>query len=109
MLSALIFIPLVGMLAVLAAGKTREVCRWISLGTAVALLAASGLALQKYTGAGHGQVVLGAVDPSTNAPFQSVLHEKAHWFSVGTLEVNYELDVDGLSMLLIALTGLIGV
>jgi NADH-quinone oxidoreductase subunit M len=109
MLSLLVFVPLAGMLAILAFGKTKETCRWISLVSTLAVLALSGAALMKFTGAGHGQVVLGAVDPSTNQPFQSVLHEKAHWFSVGGLEVSYELDVDGISMLLIALTGLIGV
>jgi len=109
MLSLLIFVPLAGMLAVLIAGKTKEVCRLISLATALALLAVSGLALMKYTGAAHGQVVIGGMDPGKNVLFQSVLHEKAPWFSVGTMEVNYELDVDGFSMLLIALTGLIGV
>src|SRR5258706_3947969 len=109
MLSLLVFLPLVGMLAILAMGNTKEICRWISLATTLAVLALSGAAVMKFTGAGHGQVVLGAVDPSTNQPFQSVLHEKAHWFSVAGLEVNYEVDVDGISMLLIALTGLIGV
>ncbi len=109
MLSLLIFVPLAGMLAVLVAGKSREVCRLISLVTCLALLAVSGLAVMKYTGAHHGQVVIGGMDPAKNALFQSVLHEKAAWFSVGAMEVNYELDVDGLSMLLIALTGLIGV
>src|SRR5690349_18789070 len=109
MLSLLIFVPLAGMLAVLIAGKSKEACRGISLATALALLVVSGLAVVKFTGAHHGQVVIGGMDPVRNAPFQSVLHEKAAWFSVGAMEVNYELAVDGLSMLLIALTGLIGV
>jgi NADH-quinone oxidoreductase subunit M len=109
LLSLLVFVPLAGMLAVLALGKTKETCRWISLGSCALVLVLSGMCLSKYLGGNHGQVVIGAMDPSTHRPFQSVLHEKAAWFSVAGLEVNYELDVDGLSMLLIGLTGLIGV
>jgi NADH-quinone oxidoreductase subunit M len=108
-LSLLVFVPLAGMLAVLLAGRSKEICRTVSLVTALAVFALSLLSLNAYLGGNHGTVVIGAADPSTGRPFQSVLHEKVEWFSVAGLVVNYELDVDGFSMILIALTGLIGV
>jgi NADH-quinone oxidoreductase subunit M len=109
MLSLLIFAPLAGMLAVLLAGGTKERARWISLGTCGVVFALSMLALNKYLAAGHGQVILGGTDPRTASLFQSVLHEKASWFAVAGMQIHYELDVDGLSIILIALTGLIAV
>ena len=106
-LSLLIFVPLAGMVAVTAFGKTKEIARMISLVTAVALFGLSMGALNAYVGAGHGQVILGGMDPASSELFRSALHERAAWFSVAGLEVNYDVDVDGFSMLLIALTGLI--
>ncbi|MHC4924912.1 MAG: complex I subunit 4 family protein [Planctomycetota bacterium] len=106
-LSALIWVPFLGMLAVAALGKTKEMCRMISLVTSVVTFGISMLALNSYLGAAHGQVIIGGTDPSTAALFQSVLFEDASWFSIAGLDVRYTLDVDGLSMLLIVLTGLI--
>jgi NADH-quinone oxidoreductase subunit M len=108
-LSLLVAAPLAGMLAVLVLGRTKETCRKISLVTALAVFALSVGALNGYLGGRHGQVILGGVDPATNQPFRSVLAEEAPWFSVAGLSVNYHLDVDGLSMILIVLTGLVGV
>ena len=109
MLSALILAPFAGMLAILVFGRTKEICRLISLISAFAVLGLACLALNRYLAGGHGQVILGGRDPATNALFQSDLHERARWFSIAGLEVNYELDVDGLSLMLILLTGLVGV
>ncbi len=109
-LSLLIFVPLAGMTAVAVLGKSKEVCRAISLASALAVFALSLGAVGTFWSAHHGQpVILGGLDPAKNELFQSVLHEKARWFSVGGLDVNYELDADGFSMLFVVLTGLIGV
>jgi NADH-quinone oxidoreductase subunit M len=107
-LSLLVFAPLAGMLAVLLLGKTREACRWISLATGLVVLGLSAGALNAFLGAHGGQaVMIGSV--SGNETFHSVLHESAEWFSVMGLQVRYELDADGFSMLLAVLTGLIAV
>ena len=109
MLSLLVLLPLAGMTAILLLGRTKETCRLISLATALGVFGLSCFALVQYLNAGHGTVVLGGMDPRTNQPFQSVLAEKVPWFSIAGMEVNYHLDVDGFAMLLIALTGLVGV
>ena len=116
LLSLLVFVPLAGMLAVLVLGKTKEVCRTISLATAVAVLAVSALAMSRFMGASQEGFVIGAFDRSTLQPLHSVLHEggamgaeETTWFAVGGMAVHYDLDVDGFSILLVALTGLISV
>jgi NADH-quinone oxidoreductase subunit M len=110
MLSLLVLTPLAGMLAVLLFGRTKEACRLISLLTALAVFGISCLALATYMdGGGPGTVILGGMDPRTNQPFHSKLQELVPWFSIAGMEVNYHLDVDGLSMLMIVLTGLVGV
>jgi len=109
-LSLLVLIPLAGMMAVLLLGRTKEACRRISLLSALAVFGIACLALGTYLkGGGPGTVILGGTDPRTNQPFQSVLQEKVEWFSIAGMEVNYHLDVDGLSLLMVFLTGLVGV
>ncbi len=109
-LSLLIFVPLVGMLAVLAFGGTKERARLIAVLTSGVLFALSMAALVKYlegVQAIQGPLVIGGIDPNSQGLFHSGLHESASWFGVAGMEVRYELDVDGFSMILIALTGLI--
>ncbi len=118
-LSLLVFAPVAGMLAVLVLGRTKEACRTISLVTTLAVLGVSVGALSGYR-AGRPEQQNGVIggliesrDPATGqtgkALFHSALHVDAEWFDIGDLKVKYELDVDGFSMLLILLTGLIAV
>jgi len=86
-LSLVIWVPVFGGLAVLAAGRTRAMdVRWLALGIA---LLTFGLSIPLYTG----------FDIST-AAMQFV--EKASW--IQAYHVSYHLGVDGISMPLILLT-----
>ena len=86
-LSLVIWLPVLGALAVLAAGRFKRLdVRWIALGFSVLVFA---LSIPLYTGF-----------DTTTASMQFV--EKLPWISA--YHVNYYLGVDGISMPLILLT-----
>ncbi len=92
-LTALIVIPLLGGVAAWAAGRQHDAAaRWVALATALTTFAAS-LALW------------GSVDewPASGAP---MLQQRLAW--IPSLGVEYHLAVDGLSVLFVVLSGLLG-
>jgi NADH-quinone oxidoreductase subunit M len=89
LLSLLIWLPIVGGLAVLMTGPDRRAsARWIGLGVALATFA---LSIPLYTG----------YDPA-NPALQFV--EKQVW--IAAIDAHYQLGVDGISVALILLTTL---
>ena len=87
LLSVLIWLPIAGGIAVLAAGEQRpELGRWLALGVAVATLV---LSVPLFTGFDHATATM---------QFQ----EFAPW--IATFDANYHLGVDGISVPLILLT-----
>jgi NADH-quinone oxidoreductase subunit M len=87
LLSTLIWLPIVGGIAVLALGDRRvELARWVALATALATLA---LSIPLYTGF-----------DTTTAAFQFV--EQLPW--IPAFNANYYLGVDGISLPLVLLT-----
>jgi proton-translocating NADH-quinone oxidoreductase, chain M len=92
LLSIVLFLPLVGGLALLCLpGKQVQTVRWTALG--VALLELVLVASLFFSGGFNG------------AFGSSSLHEFHTW--VPTLGINYSLDLDGISLLLVALTALL--
>jgi len=90
MLSALIFIPLVGGMLAWLAGRARETtARWVALLAAVATLALS--------------LVLWFGFPDTATP---MLEQRLPW--IPSLGVEYHLALDGLNLLFVVLTGFLG-
>jgi NADH-quinone oxidoreductase subunit M len=87
MLTALILIPLVGAIAVVALGRDARLPRAIATLAAVAELALAGVAFAGYEGAGGYEV-------------------NVAW--VGALDIAYLLRVDGLSAPLVLLNGILG-
>ena len=87
LLSTLIWLPILGGIAVLALGDRRvELARWVALTTALATLA---LSIPLYTGF-----------DTTTAAFQFV--EQLPW--IPAFNANYYLGVDGISLPLVLLT-----
>ncbi|MBM3941825.1 MAG: NADH-quinone oxidoreductase subunit M [SAR202 cluster bacterium] len=94
LLTATVFLPAAGALAVLALGRNDRTARLLAALVALADLA---LAVLVFAGFDRGD---GA------ARFQMV--DRFTWFSAQTLEASYILGVDGLSAPLVLLTGLLG-
>jgi NADH-quinone oxidoreductase subunit M len=94
-LSAIVFLPLAGSLLVLACGRRPCWCRWLSL---VIMVLDLCLVLP----------LLG-LDASPQPGFAGrwLLAEDRPW--IEALQVNYSLAVDGVSVLLVLLTALLGV
>ena len=92
LLSALIWLPIIGGLVVLALGDARlALARWVALGTAVAAFA---LSVSLWTGFDAG-----------TAAFQSV--ERLQW--IPAFNATYHLGIDGISLPLVLLTTFITV
>jgi NADH-quinone oxidoreductase subunit M len=93
LLSLIIFLPLVGALLVLAAGgrgdrpEREPIVRWIALVTSLATFAATLFLWRRF-------------DPSV-ATYQ---FEERYWW-IQTFGIQYYIGVDGISLLLIVLTG----
>lgn len=108
-LSLITFLPLIGGIVVLFLPRERlRVIRWTALGFAWAdLMIVLGLAL------GYSQAVPGfnatIVGAGPTAAYYSVVHEQVTWIATPGFSLNYSLDVDGISLLLVALTSLLTV
>ncbi len=108
-LSLIIFLPLLGGIAVLLFPGGREnAIRWTALGVACAdLLIVLGLMLA------YSQANLAAsstiVGSSPTGTFFSKVNEQMTWISTPGFILNYGLGVDGVSILLVALTALLTV
>lgn len=95
-LSVLIFFPLVGAIAVLLLPRERlDVIRWTALGIAGIELILSLVLVLLYGESSASAAFLGTVS----------FRESATW--VSALGINYSLGVDGISLLLVALTTLL--
>ncbi len=86
LLSLVIWLPIIGGLVVLAAGKNDVLVRWLALIFSILTFVAS---LPLYTGFDSGT-------------YQMQFAEQMPW--VATFNVNYSLGIDGISMPLILLT-----
>lgn len=109
LLSLITFLPLIGGIVVLFLPRERlRIIRWTALGFAWAdLMIVLGLAL------GYSQAVPGfnatIVGAGATAAYYSVVHEQVTWIATQGFSLNYSLDVDGISLLLVALTSLLTV
>jgi NADH-quinone oxidoreductase subunit M len=109
LLSLIVFLPLIGGIVVLfLPGERFNLIRWIALAfTWVDLLVVLGLAL------GYSQAIPGfaasIVGASPTATYFSTVHEQLSWIVTQGFSLNYSLDVDGISLLLVALTSLLTV
>src|SRR5260370_317001 len=109
LLSLITFLPLIGGIVVLFLPReSLRVIRWTALGFAwVDLMIVLGLAL------GYSQAVPGfnatIVGAGTTAAYYSVVHEQVAWIATQGFSLNYSMDVDGISLLLVALTSLLTV
>src|ERR1700694_706070 len=109
LLSQITFLPLIGGMVVLFLPRERlRVIRWTALGFAWAdLMIVLGLAL------GYSQAVPGfnatIVGAGATATYYSVAHEQVTWIATQGFSLNYSMDVDGISLLLVALTSLLTV
>jgi NADH-quinone oxidoreductase subunit M len=109
LLSLITFLPLIGGIVVLFLPRERlRVIRWTALGFAWAdLMIVLGLAL------GYSQAVPGfnatIVGAGPTAAYYSVVHEQVTWIATQGFSLNYSMDVDGISLLLVALTSLLTV
>jgi NADH-quinone oxidoreductase subunit M len=109
LLSTITFLPLIGGIVVLFLPRERlSVIRWTALAFAWAdLLIVLGLML------GYSQAVPNfaatIVGASPTATFYSTVHEQLTWILTPGFSLNYSLDVDGISLLLVALTSLLTV
>lgn len=93
MLTVIVFLPLAGALAALALGREHRICRWVSLCVALAdLLLVASLFFANLRHGAVGDWLL--------------LEDRAWIESIG---VRYSLSLDGISLLLIFLTALLGV
>lgn len=109
LLSLITFLPLIGGIVVLFLPReSLRVIRWTALGFAwVDLMIVLGLAL------GYSQAVPGfnatIVGAGTTAAYYSVVHEQVAWIATQGFSLNYSMDVDGISLLLVVLTSLLTV
>src|SRR5450759_4172741 len=109
LLSLITFLPLIGGIVVLFLPRERlRVIRWTALGFAWAdLMIVLGLAL------GYSQAIPGfnatIVGAGATATYYSVAHEQVTWIATQGFSLNYSMDVDGISLLLVALTSLLTV
>jgi NADH-quinone oxidoreductase subunit M len=97
-LTAAIFLPLLGMIAVLFTRKDRpDQARWVGLLFTLVTFGLCTVVAWNCYGLGQGAYAYRADTPAT-------------WIDLGgKFQVNYDIGVDGLSGMLIFLTGLLGV
>jgi NADH-quinone oxidoreductase subunit M len=107
MLSLITFLPLLGGIVILFFPKERlNLIRWTALGVAwVDLLIVLGLMLAySQANLAAGSTIVGSSPTST---FFANVSEQATWISTPGFSLNYGLGVDGISLLLVALTTLL--
>ena len=104
-LSWITFLPVAGMILVLMLPKERkDLIRWTSLGVAALQLVIAGLIFLKFD--------RGLAGINTEAGMQFL--EKASWIDIasvawfGRLHIEYLLGIDGISVVMVLLTALIG-
>src|SRR5579863_4172501 len=109
LLSLITFLPLTGGIVVLCLPRERvRIIRWAALGFAWAdLMIVLGLAL------GYSQAVPNfdatIVGAGATAAYYTGVHEQVAWIATQGFSLNYSLDVDGISLLLVILTSLLTV
>lgn len=92
LLTLLIFLPLLGAIALaLLPSSDAKLLRTVTLGVTTAVAVLSVSLFTQFDGA--------------IAAAQFVEHKS--WFKLGDIEINYRLGVDGMSILLVALTGIL--
>lgn len=109
LLSLIIFLPLLGGIAILLFPRERvNLIRWTALGVACAdLLIVLGLMLAySQANLATSSTIVGSSPTST---FFSDVNEQMTWISTPGFILNYSLGVDGVSILLVALTALLTV
>lgn len=107
LLSLITFLPLLGGIAVLLLPKGQEnVIRWTALGVAwIDLLLVLGVMLgYSQANLAFGASIIGSAPTST-----FLFHEQVTWIATSNFVLNYSLDIDGISLLLVALTALLTV
>src|SRR5579864_6469669 len=107
LLSLITFLPLLGGIVILCFPREREnVIRWTALGVAwVDLMLVLGLILSySQANLAVGSTIVGSAPNST-----FVFNEQATWIATPGFNLNYSLGVDGISLLLVALTALLTV
>lgn len=106
-LSTVVFLPLLGGCAVLLVpARFRDAIRWIALGTAlldVLFVFALSLVYSQANLAASSSII-GATFSST---FLGAVSEQVPLVTSGPLTLSYSLGVDGISLLLVALTSLL--
>jgi NADH-quinone oxidoreductase subunit M len=109
LLSLITFLPLLGGIAILLIPRERvHLIRWTALGVAGAdLLIVLGLMLAySQANLATSSTIVGSSPTST---FFSNVNEQMTWISTPGFILNYSLGVDGVSILLVALTSLLTV
>src|SRR6266702_2419823 len=109
LLSLVTFLPLLGGIVVLFFPKERlNLIRWTALSVAwVDLLIVLGLMLAySQANLAAGSTIVGSSPAST---FYANVSEQVTWISTPGFSLNYGLGVDGISLLLVALTALLTV
>src|SRR5260370_7603766 len=107
LLSLITFLPLLGGIVKLGFAREREnVIRWTALGVAwVDLMLVLGLMLSySQANLAVSSTIVGSAPNST-----FVFNEQATWIATPGFDLNYSLGVDGISLLLVALTALLTV
>ena len=107
LLSLITFLPLLGGIVILCFPREREnVIRWTALGVAwVDLMLVLGLMLSySQANLAVSSTIVGSAPNST-----FVFNEQATWIATPGFDLNYSLGVDGISLLLVALTTLLTV
>ncbi len=109
LLSLITFLPLLGGIVVLFFPREQlNLIRWTALGVAWAdLLIVLGLMLgYSQANLAAGSTIVGSLPTST---FFANVNEQVTWISTAGFTLNYSLGVDGISILLVALTALLTV
>src|SRR6266702_7406625 len=109
LLSLITFLPLIGGIVALLLPRERlNVIRWTALAFAWAdLMIVLGLALAySQTISNFNSTIVGA---GPTATYFATVHEQAAWIVTPGFNLSYSLDVDGICLLLVALTSLLTV
>jgi NADH-quinone oxidoreductase subunit M len=107
MLSTIVFLPLLGSIAVvLVPARLRDVIRWLALGVALLDVLFVFVLVLAYSQANlaASSSIIGAAFSST---FLTSVSEQVPLVASGGLTLTYSLGVDGISLLLVALTSLL--
>ncbi|MCG3133545.1 MAG: NAD(P)H-quinone oxidoreductase chain 4 1 [Planctomycetes bacterium] len=92
------FLPLVGAALLLFAGRQAQTARWIGLGFSAATTVLAFMAWNQFAAGpqGHG-AVFGSSPLAISVP----------WIEAGKFKVNFAMDVDGISVFMVLLTGIL--